>query len=248
MTWRTAWPLWRTDFVIALATRLARAEALLGSADPEPNEGDAARFDWFADSCPCGLPAGECREHPRARPSQRPPAGHWRTFLALAGRGWGKTRTGAEWVRSIAESGPGRRIALVAPTAADVRDVMIEGESGLTAISPPWFRPRYEPSKRRLTWPNGSIATTYSADEPERLRGPQHSHAWVDELCAFRYPAAWDMLLFGLRLGDRPRICVTTTPKPTALIKALIADPTTTMVRGSTHENRANLAPRSSSK
>ena len=153
------------------------------------------------------------------------------------------TRTGAEWVRSLAESSRARRIALVGPTATDARDVMIEGESGILAISPPWSRPRYEPSRRRLTWPNGAIATAYSAEEPERLRGPQHDLAWVDELAAWRYPQAWDNLMFGLRLGVDPRICVTTTPKPVRLVKALLAEPTTAIVKGSTHENRPNLAP-----
>jgi hypothetical protein len=159
------------------------------------------------------------------------------------GRGAGKTRSGAEWVRWRAQQNPASRIALVAPTAGDVRDVMVEGQSGILAISPLQFKPIYEPSKRRLTWPNGAIATTYSADEPERLRGPQHSDAWTDELCSWRYPSAWDMLMFGLRLGADPRICVTTTPKPSRLLRELIDDPTTRVVRGSTHENRANLAP-----
>src|SRR6266705_1837632 len=120
---------------------------------------------------------------------------------------------------------------------------MVEGESGILAISPPWERPRYEPSKRRLTWPNGAIATLFSADEPERLRGPQHDFAWCDELAAWRYPEAWDMLMFGLRLGDDPRAIVTTTPRPTKLIRALLADPKVVMSRGTTYENHANLAP-----
>ena len=135
---------------------------------------ESARFDWYADGCPCGLPAGECREHPRARPSQRPPAGDWRTWLVLVGRGFGKTRCAAEWVRHRVEAGASRRIALVGATAADVRDVMVEGPSGILAVCPPWDRPRYEPSKRRLTWPNGAVATTFTADEPDRLRGPQN--------------------------------------------------------------------------
>jgi phage terminase large subunit-like protein len=130
----------------------------------------------------------------------------------------------------------------VAPTAADTRDVMIEGESGILAISPPWFRPVYEPSKRRVTWPNGAIATAYSADEPDRLRGPSHDLAWVDELAAFRYPEAWDMLMFGLRLGNDPRVVVTTTPKPIKIIRDLLADPTTVVTRGSSYENRRHLA------
>jgi hypothetical protein len=134
-------------------------------------------------------------------------------------------------------------VALVAPTAADVRDVMLEGESGLLSISPPWFRPSYEPSKRRLTWPNGAIATTYSAEEPERLRGPQHDAAWCDEIGSWRYPQAFDMLLLGLRLGINPRVCVTTTPRPTKLVKRLVADKTTLKTGGSTYENRPHLAP-----
>ena len=177
-----------------------------------------------------------------ARASQLPPGGDWRVWLLLAGRGFGKTRTGAEEVRSRARGGA-RRIALVAPTAADARAVMVEGESGILAISPPDARPLYEPSKRLLTWPNGAIATLYSADEPERLRGPQHDFAWCDELAAWRYPEAWDMLMFGLRLGDDPRAVVTTTPRPTKLIRALLADPKVTVTRGATRENQANLAP-----
>jgi hypothetical protein len=120
---------------------------------------------------------------------------------------------------------------------------MIEGESGLLAIAPPWAMPRYEPSLRRLVWPNGSVAVAYSADRPDRLRGPQHDAAWVDELAAWRFPRAWDNLMFGLRLGEAPRVCVTTTPRPIRLIKDLLADAATAVARGSTYENRAHLAP-----
>jgi phage terminase large subunit-like protein len=129
----------------------------------------------------------------RARPEQLPPPGDWRVWLLLAGRGFGKTRTGAEFVRARVGARTARRIALVAPTAADARDVMVEGESGLLAIAPPADRPLYEPSKWRLTLPNGAVATLFSADEPERLRGPQHDFAWCDELAAWRYPDAWNM-------------------------------------------------------
>jgi len=162
-------------------------------------------------------------------------------WLVLAGRGFGKTRTGAEWVRGQAERGQARRIALIAPTAADARNVMVEGESGLLAVSPPWNRPLYEPSKHRLTWPNGAIATTYSADEPERLRGPQHDALWADELAAWRYPAAWDMARFGLRLGEHPRAVVTTTPKPVRVLREVMAGKHTVISGGSTYDNRANL-------
>jgi phage terminase large subunit-like protein len=178
-----------------------------------------------------------------ARPNQLPPAGEWRIWLLLAGRGFGKTRTGAELVRARVASGSARRIALVAPTAADARDVMVEGESGILTISPNRERPQYEPSKRRLTWPNGAIATLFSADEPERLRGPQHDLAWCDELAAWRYPEAWDMLMFGLRLGQDPRAVVTTTPRPNPLLRRLLADPRVVVTRGRTAENRGNLAP-----
>jgi phage terminase large subunit-like protein len=176
-----------------------------------------------------------------ARDSQWEPPGDWRTWMLKCGRGFGKTRSGAEWVKSKIEDGTYGRIALVGPTAADVRDVMIEGESGILAISRPEFFPKYEPSKRRLTWPNGAIATAFSAEEPNRLRGPQHDAAWCDELGSWKYAETWDMLMMGLRLGKDPRTCVTTTPKPSVLVKKLIKDPTTLVVGGSTFENRQNL-------
>lgn len=141
------------------------------------------------------------------------------------------------------ESGKASRIALVAATASDARDVMVEGESGILAVSPPWNRPKYEPSKRRITWPNGATATTYSADEPDRLRGPQQDSAWCDEIAAWRYEEAWDQLQFGLRIGVRPRVVVTTTPRPTKLVKDLVKSETTIVTTGSTYDNRENLAP-----
>jgi len=178
-----------------------------------------------------------------ARPSQLPPGGAWRVWLLLAGRGFGKTRSGAEWVRRQAESGAAERIALVAPTARDARLVMVEGESGLLAIASDARRPVFEPSKRQLTWPNGAISTLFSADEPDRLRGPQFDAAWCDELAAWRYPQAWDMLMMGLRLGQNPRVVVTSTPKPVKLIRALLASPDCAVTRGGTRENADNLAP-----
>jgi phage terminase large subunit-like protein len=161
----------------------------------------------------------------------------------LAGRGFGKSRSGAEWVRKkAAQRGPTGRIALVARTAADVRDVMIEGESGILATAPPWFRPIWKPSTRRLVWPNGCLGMTYSAEEPDLLRGPQHTDAWADEVAAWQYDDTWDQLEFGLRLGDSPQCLATTTPKPTKLIKQILADADTVVTRGSTFENKANLA------
>jgi len=163
----------------------------------------------------------------------------------LAGRGFGKTRTLAEWVCEQVLFGLASRIALVAATAADARDVLVEGESGILAVAPPWFRPIYEPSKRRLTWPNGAIGTTFSAEEPERLRGPQHDAAVCDELGSWSRPETWDMLQFGLRLGRNPRCLVATTPRPTKLIRELLAREGRDVVvtRGSTYDNRPNLAP-----
>lgn len=205
-----------------------------------PTAAEKARLEWFWPFW--------------ARPKQRAPDGAWLVWLILAGRGFGKTRTGAQWAIDQAE----RRVtrgAIVGRTAADVRDVMVEGDSGIMACSPPWFRPRYEPSKRRLTWPNGSQATTYSADKPDQLRGPQAHWAWADELAAWRYTDGWDQLRFGNRLpGVVPRIVVTTTPRPIPLVRELIANsneapsagakrPYVALTRGSTFENQGNLAP-----
>lgn len=176
-----------------------------------------------------------------ARQGQLPPSGDWRVWLLLAGRGFGKTRTGAEWVRHRVESGHASRIALVAPTPADARDVMVQGESGLIETSPPWAKPVFEPSKRRVTWPNGAQATIYSGYEPDQLRGPQHDTAWCDELASWQYPReTWDNLQFGLRLGD-PRVCVTTTPKPIKLLRELLGAPHTHVTTGSTYDNASNL-------
>ncbi len=181
---------------------------------------------------------------------QLPPDGEaWRTWLILGGRGAGKTRAGAEWVRARAldlwpETGPrAERIAIIAPTFAEARLVMIEGKSGLLAVHTGDERPRYEPSKRQLTWPNGTIAQIFSADEPESLRGPQFDLAWCDELAKWRYgEEAFNMLAFALRLGDNPRVAVTTTPRPTHLLKRLLADATTVVSRTRTEDNRAQLA------
>lgn len=175
---------------------------------------------------------------------------NWQTWVLLAGRGFGKTRVGAELVRRMVDTGQAKRISIIAPTSADARDVAVEGESGLLAISPPWNRPVYEPTKRKLTWPNGAIASLFSAEEPERLRGPQFDFNWSDELAGWDPNAqqmVWDMMSFGLRLGKNPRSVVTTTPKPTILIQNLVKqskDPInrTIITIGSTYENRTNLA------
>lgn len=187
-----------------------------------------------------------------ARPNQRAPEGViredgstalWNTWLVLAGRGFGKTRMGAEWIRQKAQEFPGCRIALVAETAADARDVMILGDSGLINVDPTLTTDNWSPTNRRLSWPNGSTAWCYNATEPDQLRGPQHHFAWVDELAKFRYMGeTWDQLQFGLRLGLHPQVLVTTTPRPLPLIKKLIADEDTVVTRGATLDNQSNLA------
>ena len=178
-----------------------------------------------------------------ARTDQKAPGGRWRTWLFMGGRGAGKTRAGAEWLRAEIHAGRARRIALVGPTMNDVREVMIAGVSGLQAIGGAHERPSYEPSRRRLVWPNGAVGYAFSAEEPERLRGPQFDTAWVDELAAWPGGSeTWDMLQFGLRLGDAPRIVATTTPRPVPLVKRLMADESCQVTRGGSALNRANLS------
>ncbi len=179
-----------------------------------------------------------------ARPEQLTPAGDWLLWFILAGRGFGKTRTGAEATVEVASKPEacGGRVHLVAPTAGDARDVMVEGESGILACSPPWFMPKYQPSKRRLRWPNGVVGYLFSADEPERLRGPQCGWFWADEMAAWRYlEEAWDNLMLGCRLG-LARGVVTTTPKPRKLVRELVKAKSTHVTRGSTYDNLENLA------
>lgn len=178
-----------------------------------------------------------------ARPQQLPPAGPWSTWMIRAGRGFGKTRTGAEAVRRRVRKGLAGHVTLIAPTAGDARDVMIEGESGLLAVHPPHWRPVYEPSKRRLTWPNGAVGTAFSAEEPDRLRGPQSDLVWADEPASYKTGAtAWDNAMLGLRLGSDPRGIITMTPRALDWLKALEARASTVVTRGSTYDNIANLA------
>ena len=179
-----------------------------------------------------------------ARESQLPPDGDWDTWLILAGRGFGKTRTGAEWVRDQVENKRATRIALVARALDEAQSVMIEGESGILNISPHWNMPAYEPSKRKLTWPNGAHALVFSSHEPDQLRGPQFDAAWCDELASWQYPnQTWDNLSFALRLGQHPRSVVTTTPKNIELVRSLPNRPGVHVTRGSTYENQDNLPP-----
>lgn len=177
-----------------------------------------------------------------SRAGQREPEGDWRVWLLMAGRGFGKTRAGAEWVRSVAEADGAARIALVGATLHEARSVMVEGPSGLLAIAPEGKRPVYAPSLRRLVWRSGAQAMLYGAAEPESLRGPEHSHGWADEIA--KWPdgeGGWDNLMMGMRMGARPRIVATTTPRPVPLVRRLVRESDVVMTRGRTGENRMNL-------
>jgi phage terminase large subunit-like protein len=216
---------------------------LLAALPPEEQE------EYFRSLSPAAMAALKYEWEFWARPNQLEPPGDWTTWLILAGRGFGKTRVGAEtirsWVCGDTPLSPGRlsRIALVAETAADARDVMVLGESGLLACHHKDFRPTWSPTNRCITWPNGAQAWTYNATEPDQLRGPQHDGAWVDELAKFQYAQeTWDQLQFGLRLGKHPRQLVTTTPRPIPVIRRLINDPTCLVTRGRTYDNADNLA------
>lgn len=184
-----------------------------------------------------------------ALPHQVAPEGNWRSWVVLGGRGAGKTRAGAEWVRTQVEGAmpkdPGRaeRVALVGETIEQAREVMVFGDSGILACSPPDRRPVWEATRKRLVWPNGAVAQVFSAYDPDSLRGPQFDAAWVDELAKWKKGEdAWDMLQFALRLGDDPRQCVTTTPKNVGVLKSLMGASSTVITSAPTEANRANLA------
>ncbi len=222
-----SWASWLAS--LSEAEREAFVEGLSGEA--------AACLPWLFDVW--GL-----------RAHQMPPRGDWRTWVIMGGRGAGKTRAGAEWIRARAEGGtpmspgPCRRIALVGETFDEAREVMVEGPSGIRACSPPDRRPVYEATRRRLVWPNGAEARIFSAQDPEALRGPQFDAAWADELGKWaKAEAVWTQLQFGLRLGARPRQVVTTTPRRTPILLDLIARQDTALTRASMTENEANLAP-----
>lgn len=179
-----------------------------------------------------------------ARHNQLPPPGNWRTWLILAGRGFGKTRAGAETLRSWIKSGRYQRIALLGKTIREAEAVMVEGISGLLAIHPPLERPLFERTHQQLVWPNGTLAMLYGADHFEQLRGPQFDAVWIDEMAKFRYPdEAWNQLMLALRLGHDPRCIVTTTPRPIPLIEKLLKDDDVVVTKGTTFENKDNLAP-----
>ena len=215
----------------AILRRLGEVEKALRGFQREEQlrERQAGEYDWKA----------------TARPEQLAPEGDWTTWLLLGGRGSGKTRAAAEWLREQAAE-PGRRLAIVAPTAADLRDICVEGVSGILAVCPPWERPEYEPTKRRLTWRNGTTALLVSSDEPDRLRGHNLDGAWCDELASWRRGReSWHNLMLCLRRGKRPRIVASTTPKPLRLLGELVTDRSGRVALSgmSTWDNSANLSP-----
>jgi phage terminase large subunit-like protein len=202
----------------------------------------AHSYDWLRNARPEQIPAGE--------PGSYSPRRNWELWLVMAGRGFGKTRSGAEACRAQVDAGRRRRIALVAPTLNDARKLMIEGDSGLEAVYPrnhPNF-PRWVENKREIYWPNGAIGYVYTSEEPNRFRGPQHDFAWCEEVGAWRNAeTCWDNLAFGMRitgpLGDHPQIIATTTPRPTRLMRRLVDDPNTEISKGRTYDNEHNLDP-----
>lgn len=195
---------------------------MLDALDDETRAALAYKWEWWA------------------RPSQLLPKGHWNHWLILAGRGFGKTRTGAETVRRWVRDND--MVNLIGATADDIRDIMIEGESGILAICPEEERPEYVKSERKLKWPNGATSLLFSAQEPDRLRGKQHKKLWADEMAAWAYEESWDQAKFGLRLGAHPQSIITTTPKPIKNIRELLKEENVITTRGSSYENRENLA------
>ena len=215
-------------------------------------QGDAERLELARTLAPHELAAlGSYYWEGWARDEQLPPREAWRTWLISAGRGFGKTRAGAEWVRDVARNDPGARIALVGASLAEVRNVMVEGDSGVLAAAPGALAPVFEPSLRKLTWENGAVAWLYSAGEPDSLRGPQHSHAWCDEIGKWdnvggRAESAWDNLMLTMRVGDNPRVLATTTPRNSALMHRLEADAKrgkVVIAKGKTEDNKSILPP-----
>jgi phage terminase large subunit-like protein len=235
--------------LLSMAERLSLLDATERErllADLGPKELEGLRYDWDFWARPNQLPPEPVKlEDGRLVCSVDPDcpcAGAWLNWVILAGRGWGKTRTGAEWVNRRVNDRTYGRFHLIGATVADVRDIMIEGPSGIIPTAKPGNRARYIVTKRKIEWENGAIALCFSADEPERLRGEQCEAAWADELAAWRYAEAWKQLQLGLRLGPHPCTVITTTPRPTPLVKRLVKDERNHITKGSTYDNIANLA------
>jgi phage terminase large subunit-like protein len=222
--WRNRTVIDRKFRSVGAFLKLKPAERAIVIATLTPRECDELFYDWSL----------------WGRSEQKPPPGDWVYWLILAGRGAGKTRSGAEAVREWVKTF--EIVNLIGATHDDVRDIMVLGESGLMAICPQGEQPRYARASGRLSWPNGAVSQLFSAEEPDRLRGKQHMKLWLDELAAWRDPDAFDQAMFGLRLGDKPQAVITTTPRPTKLIKQLVEDKNAIITRGSTFDNSHHLA------
>ena len=225
----------------SLITRLERLERATPVAAPAT--GDRSAWDFYGSTCPCGLPPGDCTVHCRAREAQRPPPGSWRVWAYVAGRGAGKTQAGAHWVQDRVNRGVAKSILLIAPTVADIRDTVVDGPSGLLASAPPWNRPTWHPSKRRVQWANGARAICISGEEPDRARGGNHDTLWADELACWAKPQVWDLAMLALRVGSNPQALITTTPKAVPLLRKILDQKTTVRTTESTYANTRHLAP-----
>ena len=226
-----------------LETRVARVNV---GADFIPRDvTDRSLWDWYAESCPCGLAPGECRQHPRARPTQRPPAGDWLVWAFNAGRGAGKTRAGAEWMQRRVDDGTMKSGCLIAAIEADIRNVMLEGPSGLITLAPPWSRPWFVPKYHRVEWPNGARAICLSGEKPNRARGHNIDTLWADELACWQHAESmWDLVMMSLRVGTNPQAMITTTPRRLAVLRRILAGATTVQTTDSTFANQAHLSPK----
>ena len=194
-----------------------------------PSTAEVLLYDWFL----------------WARDKQiRPEGRDWSIWILNCGRGFGKTRVGAETVRMWAEENPGTRIVIVGRTSGEAKSICVEGESGILAVSPSWFYPTWKSSKGELIWPNGSVARVYTAEKPDKFRGEQCQFLWLDEFAAYRYlTESWNALIPAWRLGDFTQAIITTTPRPVKLLKELMKRPDVIVTKGSTYENLENLAP-----
>jgi hypothetical protein len=231
--------------VKSLSPYSRRLDAIELDPDDADQAVDPAKHAWYHDGCPCGVPAGTCKQHPRARESQRPPEGDWLTWGYIAGRGSGKTRAGAEWIQDRVDSGKMRVGALIAPNLDDVRTIMIQGPSGLAAVAAPWNRPRFESSKHQVTWPNGAIAHCLSGEIEDGPRGMNLDTIWADELACWERPeGVWSNAMLALRVdvpGGRPQAMITTTPRRVEMLKAILAQPSTVKTKDTTYANEAHL-------
>jgi phage terminase large subunit-like protein len=227
----------------AILRDIAELRARVVADQGEKQSVDRSRWNFYADGCPCLLEAGMCAVHHRARAAQKPPGGSWRVWAYVAGRGAGKTQAGAHWVQDRVNRGIAKSILLIAPTVADIRDTVVDGPSGLLASAPPYNRPTWHPSQRRVQWADGARAVCISGEEPDRARGGNFDTVWADELSSWKRPQTWDLAMLALRVGSNPQALITTTPKAVPLLRKILDQKTTVRTTESTFANSRHLAP-----